>query len=88
MTMTEEKFNKAADLHKRIEHYDDMIADLNSCKFNLNPPTRYSGVNLQLPATGSFGECISISLREEDVICIKEAFMKYRDKLNTEFVML
>jgi hypothetical protein len=81
MIMTKETFNKAADLHKRIEHYDKMIDELDGLVLSLDPPTRHWG-------TLSGGSTMNLLLTQEDVLCIKEAFKKYRDKLNAEFVML
>lgn len=80
--MNKDTFDKAVDLHKRIEHYDKMIDELNKLEFNLDPPTRNSGVYVEISSD------LELRLNEEDVICIKEAFEKRRDKLNTEFVML
>ena len=72
--MTEKQLNNGIDLKERISHYNSMLKTLDEKVYKLEPPTRHSGFFIN-------GNNSTITLNEEDVICIKEAFVKKRQQL-------
>ena len=77
--MTKETFDMAKSLDDRIKHLTEAIDKLVRHQYQLDPPSRMSGLYISTyNGTG-------VTLSEEETVCIIRAFENLRDNLREEF---